>query len=87
MRERTSILKVNCPWCNQPLYETLGEGEDICDAECRTEGCKGEECRFTVQTGRKDHIIFIEDDGEDMIYSVHSGGWQRDKPEGAGAVL
>lgn len=73
-------LKAVCPWCGKRLYETLGEGENICQAECRSDGC--EELKFTVQTGRKDHIIFIEDD-EGMIYSVWSNGWQRDKPDGA----
>jgi hypothetical protein len=77
-------LKAVCPWCGALLYETLGEEENLCQAECRTEGCKGSECGFTVQIGRKrDRIIFIEDDGdfEEMVYSIHSGGWHRDKPE------
>ena len=69
--------RVRCPWHNQRLYDTLGEGEDSYLAECRAEGC--EERVFTIGIkGKKEFIVFIEDDKEGMVF--HYGKWERDEP-------
>jgi hypothetical protein len=73
-------LNVLCPWCKQPLFVTIGEEENLCQAECRSESCQ--EYRFTVGTqGKKEWIIFIEDDqdaNDGMVF--HYGKWERNEP-------